>query len=203
MDDSSKVVIVFGARQVGKTTLIKSIIEGDKSALLVNADQLRYQDVFSSRDLEKMQEVIGDHQLIFIDDAQNIPSIGQSLKLLHDELPKLKIIASSSSSFKLANRLSEPLTGKSIKLELMPISIEELLLSQSKFDIRHSLPRFLRYGMYLEILTTKNPERRKESLRALANDYLFRDILQLTNIRYPLSLRSWLIRLGHWYLSMS
>jgi predicted AAA+ superfamily ATPase len=110
---SNKIVIVSCPRRVGKTTLVRTLIQSlPFRSIEVNADQLRYHEVFSSRDLNRMKSVIGSHDLLFIDEAPNIPDIGINLKIRYDSLPGLKIIATGSSAFELANRLKEPLTGR-------------------------------------------------------------------------------------------
>jgi predicted AAA+ superfamily ATPase len=110
---SNKIVIVSCPRRVGKTTLVRTLIQSlPFRSIEVKADQLLYHEVFSSRDLNRMKSVIGSHDLLFIDEAPNIPDIGINLKIRYDSLPGLKIIATGSSAFELANRLKEPLTGR-------------------------------------------------------------------------------------------
>ena len=102
---SNKILILYGPRQVGKTTLVKELIKNLPDVISVNADQRVYNEVFASRDLRKMQELIGAKTTLFIDEAQNIEDIGINLKILHDEMPGLRIIVTGSSSFELANKI--------------------------------------------------------------------------------------------------
>ena len=183
--EGKKVVIVYGARQVGKTTLVRKVI-GDLRyrKLEVNADLLAYQDVLSSRDLRKMKELIGNNELLFIDEAQNIRDIGINLKILHDHLPHLRIIATGSSSFELANQVQEPLTGRTWTHRLYPIAVKELLLDHTPFEVKQSLESYLLYGMYPDVLLADGAEQKVRILQELASSYLYKDILQLTNIKH-------------------
>lgn len=180
-----KIIVLYGARQVGKTTLIREVLaQLPFKKLEVNADQLKYQEVLSSRDLTRMLELIGDRELLFIDEAQQIPSIGINLKILHDQMPGLKIIATGSSSFDLANQMSEPLTGRTKTYRLHPVAIQELLRQQTPFEIKDRLEQYMLYGMYPEVLELKGREEKIAHLRELASSYLYKDILQLSNIRH-------------------
>ncbi|HEY9706119.1 MAG TPA: AAA family ATPase, partial [Allocoleopsis sp.] len=152
-DKSHKIIILYGPRQVGKSTLIRQLLQDKANSLYINADQLIYNDVLSSRDLKKMQELIGSKTILCIDEAQNIPNIGINLKILHDEIPDLKIIATGSSSFELANQIQEPLTGRTKMYNLFPISGREIIENSSAFELKNQLESLLIYGMYPEILT--------------------------------------------------
>ncbi len=183
--EGKKVVIVYGARQVGKTTLVKKVTsELPYRKLEVNADLLAYQDVLSSRDLGKMKEMIGDNELLFIDEAQNIRNIGINLKILHDHLPRLRIIATGSSSFELANKVAEPLTGRTRTHRLYPIAVKELLNDHTPFEVKQNLESYLLYGMYPDVLLAEGAEKKVRILQELASSYLYKDILQLTNIKH-------------------
>ncbi len=181
---SNKIVILYGPRQVGKTTLVREILSDmPLRKLEVNADQLKYNEVLSSRDLRKMQELIGHHELLFIDEAQNITNIGINLKILHDNLPHLKIIATGSSSFELANQLKEPLTGRTWTYRLFPISMLELSKQYTPFELKDQLETHLRFGTYPDVLSMQGSEAKIRYLQELASSYLYKDILQLSNIR--------------------
>ena len=109
----NRIIIIYGPRQVGKTTLVRLITQKMAGKILeINADDVDYTAVLSSRSLKKIRELVDGYDLIFIDEAQRIPDIGINLKLLYDSLPNLKIVATGSSSFDLANKIQEPLTGR-------------------------------------------------------------------------------------------
>ena len=154
---SNKVIILYGPRQAGKTTLSKEIIKqtGLKS-LLINADQLKYIDILSSRDLKKLQSLVSGYELLFIDEGQRIPEIGINLKILHDQIPELKILVTGSSSFLLSDRVSEALTGRKKIYTLLPISMKELTIDYNEFELNDQLDERLVYGMYPEVITTIN-----------------------------------------------
>ncbi len=144
---SDKIVILYGPRQVGKTTLVQNILDNlPFKKLIINADEKVYSDILSSRDLSQMELLVKGYDLIFIDEAQRIPNIGINLKLLHDSFPKLKIIATGSSSFELANQVKEPLTGRTWTFTLFPIAIQELANLYNPFELSQKLPEYLVYG---------------------------------------------------------
>ncbi len=185
LEFSNKIVILYGPRQVGKTTLARQVLgQLPFSSIEINADHMQYNEMFSSRDLRKMQAVIGSHELLFIDEAQNIPDIGINLKILHDSMPTLKIIATGSSSFELANRLREPLTGRTWTYTLFPVAVQELAGSQTPFQLMQHVESFLRFGMYPNVLQAPDDAAKIRHLRELAGSYLYKDVLQLSNIRH-------------------
>jgi uncharacterized protein len=180
-----KIIILYGPRQVGKTTLVREVLSGLPFKVIeINADQFKYNEILSSRDLNKMKELIGNHELLFIDEAQNISNIGINLKILHDNLPDLKIIATGSSSFELANQLKEPLTGRTWTYRLYPVALSELAEQFTPFELKDRLESFMLYGMYPEILNLEGREMKIRALRELASAYLYKDILQLSNIKH-------------------
>ena len=192
---SNKVIILYGPRQAGKTTLSKEIIKqtGLKS-LLINADQLKYIDILSSRDLKKLQSLVSGYELLFIDEGQRIPEIGINLKILHDQIPELKILVTGSSSFLLSDRVSEALTGRKKIYTLLPISMKELTIDYNEFELNDQLDERLVYGMYPEVITTINYKNKEDYLFEVTTSYLYKDILELENIRYPMKIRD-LLRL--------
>lgn len=177
---------------MGKTTLVKEIIKhSGKKVLEINADQQVFQDVLSSRDLAKLKGLVSGYELLFIDEAQRIPDIGINLKILHDNLPDLKIIATGSSSFDLSNRIKEPLTGRTWTYRLYPVSAIEWqqYAATNDFEIQLKLDEFLRFGMYPELLLIENYQDKQEYLSEITGAYLYKDILALANLRYPEKLR--------------
>jgi len=184
--ESNKAILIFGARQVGKTTLALLIIKKlGLNTLSINADELRYLEVLSSQDSRKLNELVEGYDLLFIDEAQKVPNIGLNLKILIDSNPNIKIIATGSSSFELANKTHEALTGRKWIFNLFPISVFELTNHYNKFELKQKLEELLIWGSYPELLNLKGNKLKEEYLRLLVSDYLFRDILQLSNIQHP------------------
>ena len=183
---SQKIIIIYGARQVGKTTLVKQVLADlPYKTLSINADENKYIDVLSSRDLSKMRLLIDGYELLFIDEAQRIPDIGLNLKILHDAFPNLKIIVTGSSAFELANRTQESLTGRTWTFSLFPIAYTELRQQQNIFDLDQQLETLLRFGAYPEVFSLSNQADKIQFLNELTRSYLYKDILELSTIKYP------------------
>jgi len=183
--NGQKVVVIYGPRQVGKTTLANTILDELKyKSLRINAEQIKYQAVLSSRDASKLKSLIGDHQLLFIDEAQYIDKIGLNLKLIHDHLPGIKVLVTGSSSFDLASKISEPLTGRAWTYTLFPISYSELAKDQTEFALNDQLEERLVFGSYPEVVTTKGYQAKQRLLQQIVNSYLFKDIFTFASIRY-------------------
>lgn len=184
LSKSNKIVIIYGARQVGKTTLANQIIDrlGLKT-LKINADEQKYHDILSSRDLDKMKSLVSGYELLFIDEAQRIENIGINLKILADGLKDLKIIVTGSSSFELANKIKEPLTGRTWTYNLYPLSFLELSNHYNQFELQSHLEKSLIFGTYPEIFTTDNFKDKKKLLEEIATSYLYKDVLELESIK--------------------
>lgn len=183
--DTGKVIILFGARQVGKTTLIENVLSKlDIRSLSIVGDDKAYAEVFSKNLLSGMLDVVGNNNLLFIDEAQVIPNIGRSIKILHDAKPNLNIILTGSSSFDLANRTKEALTGRTITHQLHPIAVSELLEHYTPFEIRQNISKYIIFGSYPEVLTISERSEKIRHLKELSDAYLYRDILQLTSIKH-------------------
>jgi uncharacterized protein len=188
LTDQRKIVLLYGARQVGKTTLIKKVLQNFQGKILeVNADELLYSEALSSRDFLKLKGMVDGYDLLFIDEAQRIVDIGINLKILHDNLPALKIIVTGSSSLDLADRVSEPLTGRIFTNTLYPISVIEWqnFAGLNDYSTSLKLEEFLLYGMYPEIFNYHNFNQKRKYLDDLCKSYLYKDILSLGNIKYP------------------
>ena len=200
LSKADKVVILYGARQVGKTTLIREVLKSVPGRKLeISADLLTYHDVFSSRDLNKMKSVVSGYDILFIDEAQRIPDIGVNLKILHEGLPELAIIISGSSSLDLASLVNEPLTGRTWTYTLYPVSTAEWKNNsgQNEFELQQNLSDWLRFGMYPQTLTLINHDDKRQYLRELTTSYLYKDILEIANIRYPQKIRQLLQLLAY------
>lgn len=187
--------MIYGARQVGKTTLVNSIVKTLKyKTLSINADEEKYVDILSSRNLDKMKSLVEGYEMIFIDEAQRIPNIGINLKILCDGLPKLKIIATGSSSFDLANKITEPLTGRIWSFRLYPVAWLELKNLYNSFELTNLQNQWLVYGGYPEVFTTVNNYEKQDLLKEIGRSYLYKDILALATIKYAVKIRD-LLRL--------
>ncbi|MDA3800425.1 MAG: ATP-binding protein [Kiritimatiellae bacterium] len=181
---AGKVLIIYGARRVGKTTLIKKFLSNctEKYYWGTGEDRL-LQEVLESCDVQKIVSAFSAYDLIGIDEAQYIKNIGMALKILVDHLPDKKIIVSGSSSFELSNQIGQPLTGRQKIMQLFPVAFMELSDSYGYMDALGKLEELLVFGSYPEVLTTKNIPDKVEYLMTLSNSYLFQDILKLENIR--------------------
>ena len=197
---SNKVLVIYGARQVGKTTLVRELMRNYSGKVLeINADNQPFLEALSSRNLEQLKGLVQGYDLLFIDEAQRVPDIGINLKLLHDQLPELKILVTGSSTLDLANRVKEPLTGRTWTFQLYPISAEEWAAHQGANDaeVALRLEEWLVYGLYPEVLNIGNHQKKQRYLQELTQSYLYKDILTLANIRYPEKLRQ-LLKLLAW-----
>ena len=179
-----KAVILYGQRQVGKTTLVKGLLNDLPFATrFVNADELIYRDALSSQNLQTLESVLGQAHLLIIDEAQRVPNIGLNLKILLDAHPDITVIATGSASFELANQVSEPLTGRKLTFTLYPVGYSELAHTFGTLETRSQLERWLIWGGYPEIVTTPDPTLRERLLGELVGSYLYRDILELEGLR--------------------
>lgn len=181
---SPKGLVIYGARQVGKTTLAQELIaELGLKTLVVNGDQTKYVDILSSRDLTRIRELVAEYELLLVDEAQRIPEIGLNLKIVRDELPNLKLIVTGSSSLDLASSISEPLTGRVWTYKLYPISIGELSSFNNDYEIKSQLEERMIYGSYPEIIGIAGAEQKREYLQVLSDAYLYKDMLELSGLR--------------------
>lgn len=179
-----KVIVIYGPRQVGKTTLVKQLIKvSDIRFLSINADEQKYTKVFSSRDLSLMESMVSGYTGLFIDEAQRIPNIGINLKILHDAHPELKIIVTGSSSFDLAHDIQEPLTGRTRTYTLFPMAVYELQKHWNPFELQEKWATMLRYGCYPEVLTESNSQEKEKLLQELSQAYLYKDVLEMLHLR--------------------
>lgn len=173
------ITVLYGALQVGKTTLAKKILrEYDSVAGYYNCELQAVADVFATRNPEAMHDEFAGHKIVVFDEAQTIPDIGRKLKLLIDTYPEMTIIATGSSSFELANRINEPLTGRHYEYFLPPLSTEEMLQHSTSIDVKNDLPTRLIYGNYPAIYSAKNNDEARQKLELLATSYLYRDVLR-------------------------
>lgn len=196
-----KVVVIFGPRRVGKTTLLKQFLADAGPHLFVTGEDVFMREALTSGSIEKLKAFIGDHHLLVIDEAQHIPEIGLNLKLVVDHLPHVKVIATGSSTFDLAKEMGEPLTGRKFTIRMYPLSQIELNQIQNNAQTNAQLDARLIYGSYPEIITHNNDAMRKEYLRDLVSSYLFKDILAFDGVKKSKKLIDLLtllaFRIGH------
>lgn len=182
----NKVLAIFGSRQAGKTTLLKEYLSKNPEKFkykLDSGDNIRVQEVLGSNDFKKILEYAKGYDLVVIDEAQRIGNIGQGLKILVDQIPNLKIIATGSSSFELAGQIGEPLTGRKITLTLFPVSQTELSQLFNDYELKNNLEDYLVFGSYPEVVASQSQQEKKRILEELVNSYLLKDILELERVK--------------------
>jgi len=193
--NKGKVIVVYGARQVGKTTLIKNLFPDKNSLLYLSCDQQRIQEQIIP-DALALNSIIGDYQNIIFDEAQYLENPGLVLKILIDNYPQRNIIASGSSSFDLSHKLSEPLTGRHYKFLLYPLSVCEISSDVPSVDLNFHIEQSLIYGTYPEVFKLKTPSEKIMHLTTLTDDYLYKDILFFNLVKNSQKVRELLIALA-------
>lgn len=181
----NKVVVVYGPRQIGKTTLLTNYLRTTKYKYrLDSGENIRVAEILSSGDFDQMRAYAGEYELLIIDEAQKIRGIGLGLKILVDNIPGIRIIVTGSSSFELAGQVGEPLTGRKSTLNMYPIAqMEYRQLLQSNFELSGKLADFLVYGSYPAVLTAENRDEKIKILQELADSYLLKDLLEFDKIK--------------------
>ena len=180
-----KIIVIYGPRQVGKTTLLKKYLESENnSVLFVNGDDIIVRQYLESQSVQTLRDFVGNHRLLVVDEAQYVEKIGLNLKLIVDHIPEIKVIVTGSSSFDLARDVGEPLTGRKYVLKLFPLSQMEISKIEKRHETTASLESRLIYGSYPEVVLIRDNRRREDYLRELIQSYLFKDILALEGIRY-------------------
>lgn len=182
-----KAIILFGPRQAGKTTLVKSIAQlSGKQVKWLNGDESDVRDLFDHPSSERLKLIAGSAEILVIDEAQRIKNIGLAIKLLVDNYPEIQVIATGSSSFELANEMKEPLTGRKFEHFLFPISFAELANTSGLLEEKRLLNHRLIFGSYPDVLN--NPGMENKTLSSLADSYLYKDILVWKSIKKPQAL---------------
>lgn len=192
--DGGKVTILYGARQVGKTTLAKKILSAKSNSLYLNCDDPAVISRLRSRSLAGLRSLLGDTELVVIDEAQRVENIGLTAKLIHDNMPEIKLLLTGSSSLDLANRVKEPLTGRSKELLLYPLSLREVASNVIESD--GYMHRLLVYGGYPGLWKLDENDA-AEQAREIANRYLYRDAFALGTIYNQTVIDSLLRLLAH------
>ena len=181
-----KVVVVYGPRRVGKTTLIRRYAQNhERDALVVTGEDIAVREFLESQSLAKLKAFVGGRRTLIVDEAQYVRQIGLNLKLLVDHVEGLRIIATGSSSFDLTQQTGEPLTGRKYTLLLLPLAQLEIGAIEAAHETMANLEMRLVYGSYPEVVLMESNEERETYLKELVASYLFKDILQLEGIRHP------------------
>ena len=184
--NTNKAIIILGSRQVGKTTLLKSLFENSSETIWLNADEPDIQAIFANISSKRFEAIIGNKKMIIIDEAQRIPDIGLKMKLITDQLPSIQLIATGSSAFELSNKLNEPLTGRKWEFKMYPISFQEMVNHHGLLNEIRLLPHRLVYGFYPDVVNHQGNE--KEILKQLSDSYLYKDLLMMDQIKKPSAL---------------
>ena len=193
---SGKVVVVFGARRVGKTTLLKKYLEDKSNYLFVTGEDIFVREILSCESIYKLKDFLGDKDLLVVDEVQYIPSIGLNLKLIVDHIPNIKVIVTGSFTFDLVKQIGEPLTGRKQVMKMYPIAQMELKQIENSVQTKAYLEKRMIYGTYPEIITLGTNLIRQEYLHELISSYLLKDILAFEGIQKSKKLMDLLILLA-------
>jgi len=179
-----KVLVIYGPRRVGKTTLVQDYLSNYQGKIYQSSgDDAQLRDILETQEFSKIIPYFKDYDLVFIDEAQRIEEVGYSLKILVDQIPQLKVIATGSSSFDLADKIGEPLVGRQKIIKLFPLSAMELRDNFGGMYLKQNLENLLIYGSYPEVIIADSFQEKVDYLRQIRDSYLFKDILELFDIR--------------------
>lgn len=178
-----RIVFLYGARRVGKTTLIEDFAKEKEGVIFLTGDDVDTHSFLSSNSVTKLKSFLGKNKFLIIDEAQFIPDIGRNLKLIYDHIPSVKVLATGSSSFELASKTGETLTGRKFVLKLYPFSQSEISKTENLIQTKANLEKRLIYGSYPEVVLQNSNDRAKLYLKELINSYLYKDILILEGIK--------------------
>jgi len=199
-----KAALVFGARRVGKTILMNQVLKRYENTLLLNGEDYDSQALLEERTAANYRRLLAEKDILAIDEAQNVPDIGRKIKLILDEVPGIRVIASGSSSFDLQNKAGvtaaeraiasegsppAPLVGRSSAFYLTPFSHKEISVKEDALEIKQNLESRLIYGSYPEVALMESPRQKEEYLRDIVNAYLLKDILALDGLRNSSKMR--------------
>lgn len=179
----NKVIILYGPRQAGKTTLVRRVVEEYAAGVLfIDCEIVRNNELLSRRDAQELFSLVAGYRVVVFDEAQTVRGIGQVLKTLFDHRPSIQYIATGSSSFDLANEVSEPLTGRSREFVLYPLCVSELY--KNSFNLETNLSEFMRFGGYPGIVR-ESEQNKQRDLQSLVSQYLYKNVLSLDGVRKP------------------
>lgn len=181
---SGKVLVIYGPRRVGKTTLLNDFLAHcGLRYKLDSGDNIRVQETLSSQDFPIIKEYAFGYELIAIDEAQRVPHVGQGLKILVDQIPNIHVIATGSSSFELSGQIGEPLTGRKHTLTLFPVAQLELSSLYNHHELKEKLHEYLVYGSYPEVVSQESTFEKQKILEELVHSYLLKDILEIERVK--------------------
>lgn len=175
-----KVILIMGARQVGKSTLLKELFADKERVMWLNGDDPDVESILSNATSTRLKNMLAGKDYFILDEAQRISDIGIKLKLIADNIDDIQIVATGSSSFELASKTSESLTGRKREFNIFPLTFKEMADHTDLLTEKRLIPHRLIYGYYPEVVTSPGDE--KEVLRELADSYLYKDILQLEGV---------------------
>ncbi len=190
-----KIIVLLGARQVGKTTLLKQMLQKQEHVLWLNGDEMQVQNLFDNASADRLLSEFNGNKIVILDEAQRIRNIGLRLKLVADSDSDIQIIATGSSAFEFANKVNEPLTGRKWEYQLFPLSFGEMAAHHGKMKEMRMLPHRIIYGYYPEVVMNDGDE--METLKPLTDAYLYKDILSWENIKHPDKLHTLLRALAY------
>jgi predicted AAA+ superfamily ATPase len=181
---SGKVLVIYGPRRVGKTTLVNDFLSKYKGRVYTSTgENIQLRNILESSDFSKIIPFFKNYDLIVIDEAQKIDNVGQGLKIVVDQIPEIQVIATGSSSFDLSNKIGEPLVGRQKILKLYPLSAIELDDNFGSSYIQENLENLMIFGSYPEIITGSSFDEKIEFLHQIRDSYLYKDLLELERIR--------------------
>lgn len=186
MIQPNKILVIYGPRRVGKTTLVENYLASlalETKLYKSTGENVTVREILESSDFAKILPFFQSYDLIFIDEAQRINNVGQGLKILVDQLPGIKIIATGSSSFALSNKIGEPLVGRAKIITLFPLSVIELAESYGNGWLTENLENLLIYGSYPEVLTANSTNQKVDYLNLIRDSHLYKDILELDKVK--------------------
>lgn len=178
-----RAILLLGARQVGKTTLLKQLIDKKKDVLWLNADEVSVRNLFEEFSVQKIKQVIGTHKILVIDEAQLINDIGRCIKIIVDNISDVQVIATGSSAFELKNKLNEPLTGRKWEHQLFPFSVSELVAKNGVLAEQQMLYHRLVYGTYPAVVNDANNA--QKIITELSESYLYKDLFMWGGLKKP------------------
>ena len=178
-----KAIIIMGARQVGKSTLLESVFRQQSDVLWMSGDDVDVRELFSEMTSSRLRALLGNSKTLIVDEAQRIPDIGLRLKLITDQIKDVQVVATGSSSFQLASKVNESLMGRKREFRMFPLAFGEMVAHASLLEELRLMPHRMVYGYYPEVVS--NPGNEAVILKELADSFLYKDILAIEGVNKP------------------